>query len=384
MTTSQNLKILLTGGGSGGHIYPLSAVALELKKIAAEKNFTAEIHYLGATGEFYKPALLSAGVEIHSLISAKLRRYFSFANFIDIPKFFISFFQALIKILILMPDVTFSKGGPGALPVVLASWFYQIPVMIHESDAVPGMANLLSKKIAKRIALSFDRAAHYFNSDKVAVIGNPIRADLLNKKIPSAAAKEELGFDPNEPLILILGGSQGAKRINDFILINLEDLIKEAQILHQTGPANYLEVKNLSRAVLVDIPTKTQITRRYEAVSYFEQNIATALSAADLIISRGGSNILFEIAAFRKPVIIIPLSDSAGDHQRLNAYEFAKTGGGVVIEENNLFPVIFMNQIREIIENPQKLAKMGELSATFFKPGAAQIIADEIIHLGGF
>lgn len=376
----QNIRVLLTGGGSGGHIYPLLAVVQKLKKIAIEKSLDLEFYYIGPIDEF-SSILISADVKMLSIAAGKIRRYFSFKNFLDIPKFFISLIQSFAKVYIIMPDVIFSKGGTGALPVVLAGWFYRIPIIIHESDAIPGLTNLLSAYCAKRIAVSFEAALKYFDPQKSAWIGNPIREDLLSDIPSQESAKEELGFNPKEPLILIIGSSQGSKRINEFIVENLVELITQAQILHQTGRANFLETEKLARAALIDTPLADEIQHRYQAVPYLEENLKTALAAADLIVSRASSGAINEISAFGKPAILIPLSESAGDHQRKNAYEFAKTGGAIVIEEENLLPKIFLSQIERILKNPEVLEKMKVASASFFRNGAAEIIAQEIINL---
>lgn len=378
---NQLLKIVFTGGGSGGHVYPLLAVAEELKKISNERGINLDLHYVGIYANDHDVYFQEGAIAVHPIWAAKFRRYFSILNIIDIPIFFISIIQAFFKLFWLMPDVVFSKGGPGAYPVVLAAWFYRIPIFIHESDAVPGLTNLLSRRFATRIAVSFEIAARYFDPNKTAVTGNPVRKSLIQNMMPSNIAKEELGFNGEEPLLLVLGGSQGARRINDFILVNLEQLVGETQILHQTGIANFIDVKNLSRAALIDMPIQTELQHRYEAVSYFEQNLATALSAADLVVARAGSGTIFELAAFKKPVILIPLAEAAGDHQRINAYEFAKLGGGVVIEESNLFPGIFINQIKEILGNLMKIQKMQEASYKFYKPEAVSMIAEEIVGI---
>ena len=217
----------------------------------------------------------------------------------DIPKFFIGFFQALAKLYVIMPDVIFSKGGTGAFPVVLAGWFYRIPVVIHDSDAKPGLTNLASSFFAKRIFISFDAAAKYFNPNITSRSGVPVRAALFANPTTKELAKETLGFDPGKPLLLVLGGSQGSERINNFILENLAPILKETQILHQTGAANFAEVKRLSEAALLEAP----FANRYEAVAYLDdKNLSLALTATDLAVARAGSSTLFELAAFGVPV----------------------------------------------------------------------------------
>lgn len=377
------MRILFTGGGSGGHIYPLIAVAQKMKELTKDK---AELYldYLGPQDNFNSIFFSNEEINIHKLISAKYRRYFSLANLVDVPKFFLGIFQALLKVLIIMPDIILSKGGSGAFPVVLAGWFYRIPIIIHESDSVPGTSNILSAKLAGRVAVSFKLALDYFDPRKTALVGTPIRKELKDVRLTSEVAKEQLKFSRKAPLILILGGSQGAKKINDFVLTNLEKLIKEAQVLHQTGPANFLEVQKLSRTALIDIPTKIKIENRYQVVSYLDNiDLKTALNAADLVVSRAGSNTLNEIAMFGKPAIVIPLQNSANDHQRINAYEFAKGGGGVVIEEENLFSAIFLNQVEQILTAPGVINKMSEASKKFFRSNAEEIIAKEILKITG-
>ncbi len=371
---------MFTGGGSGGHIYPLLAVGEALKKIAGDK-IDLGLYYMGPLDE-YSEILDAAGFEIKTVVSGKLRRYFSLENIFDIPKFFIGFFEALFKLLGLMPDVVFSKGGTGALPVVLAGWFYRIPVIIHESDAVPGLTNLVSAWFAKRIAVSFEHALDYFNSKKAALIGTPVRKELLENRPVAAAAKKELGFKEDVPLMLVVGGSQGSTRINNFILTNLAILLQEAQILHQTGQANFSEAEKLSRAAISNLPANASVKYRYRPVPYLDVVAEKkALAAADVIVTRAGSNTLAEIASFGKPAILVPLKEAANDHQRINAYEFVKGGAAAVIEEQNLVSGIFVDKLKEIIHNPAVADKMSRASEKFFKPGAAEVIAQEILRL---
>jgi UDP-N-acetylglucosamine--N-acetylmuramyl-(pentapeptide) pyrophosphoryl-undecaprenol N-acetylglucosamine transferase len=380
MDNSKKIRVLFTGGGSGGHIYPIIAVAEALRDLAVAEGTELELNYIGPRDK-YAEFLADEGIGVGTIASGKLRRYFSLKNLLDIPKVFIGFLQSLFKLLWLMPDVIFSKGGTGALPVVIAGRFYRIPVIIHESDATPGLTNLLSSRFAARIAVSFESALKYFNPKKAAWTGTPIRKELLRDRITKEAAKEELGFDQKEPLILVICGSQGSERINEFVLTNLENLLKESQVLHQTGLANFGNVEKLSRAALLNVPIKTEAKRPYRAVPYLEENLKTALTAADLVVARAGSGTISEISAFAKPSILIPLKESANDHQRLNAYEFAKVGAAIVIEEPNLLPGLFLNQIRSLINNADLLNKMGLASGKFFKPGAAEVIAAEIIRL---
>ncbi|MBI2623672.1 MAG: UDP-N-acetylglucosamine--N-acetylmuramyl-(pentapeptide) pyrophosphoryl-undecaprenol N-acetylglucosamine transferase [Candidatus Liptonbacteria bacterium] len=371
------LRIALTGGGSGGHIYPLLAVTEELQKLASEKNEELNIVYLGPRDAF--AALLhKSGIRRHSVLGAKLRGYSTIQNVLDIPKFFIGLIQAFWHLFWLMPDVIFSKGGTGAFPVVFAGWFYRIPVLLHESDAIPGVTNILSSRFAARIALGFSEATRYFDPARTAVVGNPVRPWLLAEKPDSSAAKKALGFKPDQPLLLILGGSQGSRRINEFIITHLPLICKEAQVLHQTGAGNFTEIESLSRAAL---GASAGAEAPYKAVPYLDEELKNALAAADCIAARAGAGALTEAAAFGKPMILIPLAESAHDHQLANAHSFEKAGGGVLIEEENLFVGIFIGAMKKIMSNPQRYAAMSAASRAFFKPDAAQVLAREILLL---
>lgn len=375
------LRILLCGGGTGGHIYPLVAVAEAIADLRPQLPTPLTIHYFGSRDQLASE-LARAGVEVHSILVGKLRRYASLRNLIDIPKFFIGFFQAWGKMFSLMPDVIFSKGGPGALPVVLCGWFYHIPIIIHESDSTPGLTTLLTARFARHIMLSFESAKPYFDPNKSLLVGNPIRKSFRNVTLSREEAKDRLGFNPSQPLAVVLGGSQGSKRINEFIALNLKILLGETQILHQTGSEHFLATKKLSEAVLVDVPVQTELAHRYLLFPYLEtQQMVQSLAAADVVVGRAGSGMLFEVAAFGKPSILIPLDGAARDHQRANAYALAEKGCALVIEEENLNPQIFTHELKKILGNPATQDAMSRAALQFAKPGAAEEIAEKLLSL---
>ncbi len=373
------IRIVLTGGGSGGHIYPLLAVAEELQKTALEKKMLLDMNYLGPHDAF-SSLLHESGIRMRSVMGARLRNYSAAQNILDIPKFFIGLLQAFWKLFWIMPDVIFSKGGTGAFPVVFAGWFYRIPILIHESDAIPGATNILSSRFATRIALAFEGAKGYFDVNRSAVIGNPVRPWLLADRPDQKFAKQALGFKPEEPLLLILGGSQGSRRINEFIITHVLLITKETQVLHQTGAGNFTEIESLVKAALGE---SAHSETPYKVVPYLDKDLKNALAAADCVVARAGSGAISEVSAFGKPMILIPLAESAHDHQRANARVFEKAGGGIVIEEENLFIGIFIGALKKIIEDSQRKAAMSTAAASFFKPDAAKIAAEELFRLGG-
>ena len=373
----QTFRVVLTGGGSGGHAYPLLAVAEALRERASKMQFQLDLAYLGPN-DTYAALFKNAGVAVNFVAAGKIRRYLSVRNIMDIPKFFIGFFQALAKLYVIMPDVIFSKGGTGAFPVVLAGWLYRIPVVIHDSDAKPGLTNVASSFFAKRIFVSFDAAAKYFNPDLTSRTGVPVRRALFANPTTKELAKETLGFDSAKPLLLVLGGSQGAERVNNFILANLSAIVKEAQVLHQTGPSHFAEVKRLSDAALLE----ASFINRYEPIAYLgDKDMSLALAAADVAVSRAGNTTLSELAAFGVPAILIPHDDGSNGHQRMNAYDFTKNGAGIVIEEPNLLSGIFISELKKIISDPEREQKMSLASKQFFVPDAAEAIVDGILQV---
>lgn len=372
-------RIMITGGGSGGHIYPLVSVVAEIQILSSEIRRKIRIDYLGAYGP-YKNLLEENGLKVWGIVGAKLRRYFSLRNFIDGPLFALSLIQALFKTFLIMPDVVFSKGGPGALAVILAARFYRIPVIIHESDAVPGLTNVLSARFAEEVATSFPSTQKYFGAKSV-LTGNPIRSYLLGPAFKEGEgdvdekrlAREFLKFDVQKPLVLFLGGSQGSIRLNDFVLKNLKLFLSRFQIFHQTGKQNYESV--LSRVGEAESDFSDEEKKSYRIIDYFEKDVRIALRAADLVVGRAGSGSIFEIAAFGRPAILIPLPEAAQNHQMANAKEYAASGAAEVIEEADLNADLFLKEAIRILTEKEVYNPMSEAALRFSKPKAAEELA---------
>ena len=370
------MKILLTGGGTGGHFYPLIAVAKALNAVAdQEKIANLELIYM-AEHPYDRNILLQNGIKFKKIYSGKIRRYFSFFNIIDIIKLIPGILKSVFGMYFDFPDVVFSKGGYESFPPVLAAKILGIPIIIHESDAVPGYANVWAGKFAKRIALSFASSAEYFPKGNAAVVGNPIRKEFFIKEI--LGAKEFFKLENETPIIFIFGGSQGAKNINDNVLDILPELLVDYQMIHQCGENNYKEGKGRADLILEKSPFKSRY-RLFSSLKFDEMRMA--YGAADLAVSRAGSGSIFEIAASGLPSIIIPLTGSAQEHQRENAYAYAKSGAAVVIEERNLKPHILKSEIDRLFADKEEMRKISEAAKLFAKPDAAEKIAREIISL---
>lgn len=369
------MRILLTGGGTGGHIFPLFTVAKEIKKIQQEQNPSEVIEFLfiGALNQSNKGLFDFHNIPAKAVLAGKLRRYFSIQNFLDLFRIVIGIFQSLWKVWIFMPDVIFSKGGYGSVPVVIAGWVYRIPIIIHDSDAIPGLANRFLSFFAKRIAVAFKEAARYFKDYQVAVTGNPIREDLLAGS--KEKAKDFFHLKYTKPVLFVMGGSQGSKKINQAVAEIVQPLTEYAEIIHQTG-------EKMHKEILIKTQRLPESTLDfYHPAAFLKGEYKDALMAADLVLSRSGSSIN-EIAAMGKPSILIPLANSASGHQRENAYVFARAGASLVIEESNLTSNLLLPKIIELLKDKELLKAMGERAKKIVNPEAARLIAEEVIRLG--
>ncbi len=370
------MKILLTGGGTGGHFYPLIAIAERLSEIAAERKIIGlKLYYMSDT-PYDKRALFENRITFVQIPAGKMRLYFSIKNIFDVIKTAMGAFFGLVSMFFIYPDVVISKGGYAAFPAVFAARFLRIPVVVHESDSFPGRLNSWTAKFAKRVAVSWPEAAEYLPKDKTALTGQPIRKEILHGD-PNGAY-EYFKFDNELPVILILGGSQGAEMINNAVVDNLPELLKRYQVIHQTGAGKKNE-EAVSRARLL-MEGNPEI-RRYFATPFLNSMAyKKAAGCANLIISRAGSTI-FEIASWGIPSILIPITNSNGDHQRKNAYNYARTGACEVIEENNLSQAVFLAEVDKILSSKQKMTEMSKNALGFANHEAALKIAKEAMDI---
>ncbi len=366
-------RIVLTGGLSGGHTFPLIAVAREVRSLT---EGDVDFLFLGSRGPFEESAMHSEGIRAKYLLTAKWRRYFSLLNYIDIFKFPIACLQALWHLLWFMPDVIFSKGGAASVPIAIAAWVYRIPILLHDSDAVAGRANRWVARFAKRIAIAYEHARQFFPSEKVMLTGNPVRGEILTGD--ASQAPTLFGFDLSKPIVVVMGGSLGARALNRIIIKMLPELLEQGvQVLHLVGQENTEEVIRLAEEVGITAATTT-----YRPVAFLNATeMGVAYAAATLVISRAGAGSITELAATKKPTILVPLPTAANDEQRLNAYEVASTGGAIVIEEANVGEHLFTAKILELLNDEAKRQAMSAGIHRFYHPEAARLIAEGLISL---
>ena len=337
------IKIILTGGGTAGHVTPNIALLPRLR----EAGF--DITYIGSYNGIEKQLLNEQKIPYYGISSGKLRRYFDIKNFSDPLKVIKGLGQSIRLMRKLKPDIVFSKGGFVSVPVILAARFCHIPSIIHESDLTPGLANKLAIPNAAKVCCNFPETLKYLPEDKAVLTGSPIRKELLTGNKESARAL--CHFNNEKPVLFVVGGSSGSKFINDTIRGLLPELLKSYQVIHMCGKGNIEE--SLKR------------TAGYKQFEYIGAELNDIFALADLVISRAGANSICELLALHKPNILIPLSANAsrGD-QILNAQSFEKQGYSVVIEEEIITPAKLLNIIHETYKNRERYVTAMEKSNT--------------------
>ena len=352
------------------------AVAEALNTAIDEKRLVeGDIYYMGDK-PYNERLLFDNRVTFVRIHAGKIRRYFSLLNIFDIIKTLVSVVSTFFKVFKIYPDVIFSKGGYVSFPPLVAARLLGIPVIIHESDSVPGRTNMWAAKFAERIAISYPQASVHFPADKLALTGNPIRKSIIHPI--HQGAEEFLGIDAQVPTILIEGGSQGSLIINENLMDILPTLVSKYFVIHQTGKKNYEVVREMSSVALAS----SQYKNRYKPYDYLNDlTLSMAAAVCSLVVSRAGSSI-FEIAIWGLPSIIIPITDSNGDHQRQNAFNYARAGAATVIEEVNLTPHVLLSEIDRLIGDAKAREKMIAETKHFAHPDAAHKIAEEIIRIG--
>ena len=323
-------RIILTGGGTAGHVTPNIALLPELRKRGYD------IHYIGSYNGIEKELIQQFDIPYHGISSGKFRRYFSVQNFTDPFRVLKGFGEAKKLIKTLKPDVIFSKGGFVSVPVVIAGKQLSVPTIIHESDMTPGLANKLAIPSASKVCCNFPETLNHLPKEKAVLTGCPIRRELLsgNRK----AALEFCGLSSDKPVLLIIGGSLGSIVVNQAIRRILPDLLKDFQVIHLCGKDK------------VDASLKNQ--KGYVQFEYIQQELKDLLALSDVVISRAGANAICELLALHKPNLLIPLSRNAsrGD-QILNAHSFERQGFSVVIEEEALTDEVLLASIHKLYQN---------------------------------
>ncbi len=363
-------KILLTGGGTGGSVAPLLAVAEELCKPPSGFRATGWL-WLGTKKGFEKQMVENAGIKFKPIFSGKFRRYFSWCNFIDIFFIFTGFIQSFFIILKWRPNLVMSAGSFVSVPVVWAAWLLRIPVLIHQQDARPGLANKLMAPFARIITVTFEKSLADYG-EKAVWTGNPVRSKKFPPKADHPRAEEvrskkleEFGFKNDLPVVLVIGGGTGAMAINKLIGQSLDKLTKFCQIIHITGKNKRTNTQH---------PTPN--TQTYEFLN--AQQMAEAYSASDIVVSRCGMSVLTELSYLVKPAILIPIPDS---HQEENAEIFKEKNAAIVLDQKKLTGEILIDNIKKLINDKELRDEISNNIGQVIKRGANERIIKIIRQL---
>jgi UDP-N-acetylglucosamine--N-acetylmuramyl-(pentapeptide) pyrophosphoryl-undecaprenol N-acetylglucosamine transferase len=368
------MRIVFTGGGTGGHFYPCIAIAEELRGESASRGEKLDLYYF-ATSAYNQNLLDANAISFVYVPAGKWRRYFSLKNIVDLFRTATGVIIAFFRLLFIYPDVIFGKGGYVSFPTLLAARLLFIPIIIHESDAKPGRVNTWAASFATRIAVSYQEASLHFPKEKVAWTGQPLRLSVTKES--KNRALEYFQFKENVPTIALLGGSQGAVRLNEGLLDALPKLLPLFQIIHQTGEKNFKDVTDRTSIILEKEPNK----ERYKAFPYLSAEAMGAVAgAADVVITRAGSTV-FELAHWRIPAIIIPIPSEISHDQESNAYAYGRTGAAIVIEESNFTPNLLLSELNRIVLNTPEKENMIKAAALFDRPDAAKVISQSIRDL---
>ena len=351
------MKIVVTGGGTGGHIYPALSIARQLRKQGAELLFVGSQHgpegRLAALDGLDFRAVPSGPIAGMSLRTAR--------SLVKLGLGVVKSFQMLGEF---RPDVVIGTGGYTSAGVLVAGCMRGIPIVIHEQNSIPGKTNRALARIANRVCVTFDESLAYFPKGKSVVTGLPVRESIV-EGMEAREARRSLQLDPEKFTVLVTGGSQGARRINDAVLEAVPALVQAGlQVLHLVGSKNYGDV--VSRKPDVD---------GYVAAPYMD-DMAAAYSAADLVVSRSGASTIAEITVRGLPSVLIPYPFAYAGHQLKNAEAVAKVGAGVVIEESELTASSLVQTILILVADPSRLAEMASWSRSLGRPNAAQEIAE--------
>ncbi len=325
-------KIVLTGGGTAGHVTPNIAL------IPALKNAGYEIEYMGSYEGIEKQLIEDIDIPYHGVATGKFRRYFDLKNVSDIFNVFKGYRESVKILKEIRPDVVFSKGGFVAVPVVRAAAKLKIPCVIHESDMTPGLANKLCMPVASKICCNFPETLDHMPKDKAYFTGSPIRKELTEGN--GERGLEFIGFDGNKPILMVIGGSQGAKSINETLRESLPKLQSVFDIVHLCG-------KDKVDNMMLDVDG-------YKQFEYIKEELKDIFAAADIVISRAGANAICEILELKKPNVLIPLSAGSRGDQILNAESFEASGFSEVIREEALDPSMLTETVMKVYNDRDK------------------------------
>ncbi|HEX7735993.1 MAG TPA: undecaprenyldiphospho-muramoylpentapeptide beta-N-acetylglucosaminyltransferase [Ktedonobacteraceae bacterium] len=370
------MRVLVSGGGTGGHVYPALAVAAQLKQ-----QYQAEILFLGSDDGLEQQLVPAAGLRLATVKAGKVRRYISWQTVKGVMRIPIGAVQAIEIVRKFRPDAAFTSGGYVAVPAGLAAYLNRVPLLMHQQDVPPNLANRQVAPLATRISVAFEDSLAFFPAEKTLVLGNPMRQAILDiRQVGPMVARMQFGLAGDQPMLLVTGGSQGARHLNQVVVQALPDLLRICQVLQISGKDLYRETLEQANGVLSGIDSA--LRARYKLVPYLNEEMPAALQAADLVLCRSGASTLSELTTLGKPGLLVPLPPAIGKSpQEANAVMFERKRAGLVIKNADLEPKLLAERVHYIMSSPELLANMMEASRALAKPEATREIVNELIKI---
>ncbi len=370
------MKVLISGGGTGGHIYPALAVAQQL-----QQEYQADILYLGSDDGLETSLIPAAGLRLALIKAGKLQRFMSWRTVTDVARIPVGMAQAINIVRQFHPDVAFTSGGYVAVPAGLAARLNGVPFLMHQQDVPPNLSNRLLAPLATRISVAFADSLPYFPAHKTVQLGNPMRQAILDiRQQSSQQARATLGMSANLPLLLVTGGSQGARHLNQTVCDALPELLQFCQVLQISGPKLFAETRDRANSTLSSLSEELQ--QRYRLVAYMDEDMPLALQSATVILCRAGASTLSELAVLGKPSILVPLPPAIGNSpQEANAAMFGNKQAAEVISDTDLKPELLVMRVKSITTSFTSLQHMAEAVSSFARPDATQDIVKQVVQL---
>ena len=372
--SNQRVRIVIAGGGTGGHVQPAIAVADVLRNRA-----DVELTWIGSSTGVEQQSAADRRIPFVSIPTGKFRRYVSLYTVLDAIRIPFGILRARLHLRRLNPSVVFSTGGFVSVPTVVAAWLAGFPIITHEQTATIGLANRINARLADRIALAYEETRRLIPhaNDRVVVTGNPVRSELIAGD--ADRIRENLGFPPDPPIVYVTGGSLGAQAINLAIQKIVPDLVQRACVIHQCGPA--AQNGDYPRLLQTRSSLPEELRHRYAVRERISGELADIYAAADVVVGRSGGGTVAELALLGKPAILIPLPGTASDEQTRNARVLADAGGAILLPQSEMSPERLLRHIDELLSDNDQRASMSLSASSVAQPDAADVLADEILRL---
>lgn len=374
------LRMIVTGGGTGGHTYPALTTVTTLQARLRETGTEPDLLWVGVADGLEAQIAVRNGIPFKALITGKLRRSTNprdlLRNLVDAFRIPLGVLQAAITVARIRPAVALSTGGYVSVPIGLAAWLFRVPYLLHEQTLSIGLANRILARVATRILLSHDASLDHLPPRaraRAVVTGNPIRPAVLRGDRAKGLAA--YGLDPAVPLVLVTGGATGAQQVNRMISGALPDLLQYCQVVHQCGSHGHAEMTQVAAGL------PAHLAHRYRVVDFIHEEMPDLLAAADIVVARSGAGTVAELTALGKTCVLVPYPHAAGDEQRITARHLAAQGAAIMLDGREATPEGLRNEVIGLLADPSRRASMGRAAATHGRPDAADRVVSEILAI---